>query len=266
MMLTALLLGTLIGLILALTGAGGGILAVPALTLGLGWSMTQASPVALLTVAAAAGAGMIGGVLQGYVRVRAAILISSVGLVSAPFGQRLAHVLPERWLVGLFGCVMLVVAARVFLQTLDRPAVRVVSRAKTCVINTKTGKIDWSIASFLKLSLIGLISGTATGLLGVGGGFIVVPALLRCSNISMNGIIATSLMVITLISSGAVLSAFATGHLDLTPLSLVFTGGAVGGMLLGRRFAARIPARHMQRGFALLVTAVSLALFYKLIA
>lgn len=265
-MLTALLLGTLVGLVLALTGAGGGILAVPALTLGLGWPMTQASPVALLTVASAAAIGMMSGVAKGYVRVRAAMLISAVGLVSAPFGQRLAHVLPERWLAGLFGCVMLVVALRVFLKTLDRPAARVVSHAKTCVINTSTGRIDWNLSSFVKLSLIGLLSGTATGLLGVGGGFIVVPALLRCSNISMNGIIATSLTVIALISGGAVVSAFATGLLALSPVSMLFTGGAVGGMLLGRRCAEIIPARHMQRGFALLVTGVALALLFRLAA
>ncbi|MDD2720821.1 MAG: sulfite exporter TauE/SafE family protein [Gallionella sp.] len=266
MILTALLLGSVVGLVLALTGAGGGILAVPALTLGLGWTMTQASPVALLTVASAAGIGMIGGVLKGHVRIRAAILISTVGLISAPFGQRLAHVLPERWLIGLFGCVMLIVATRIFLKSLNRPAPRTISQTKSCVINTKTGRIDWNLTSFLKLSVIGLISGTATGLLGVGGGFIVVPALLRCSNISMNGIIATSLMVITLISSGAVIAAFSSGHLIVSQVSMLFIAGAVVAMLLGRQFAQRLPAQHMQRGFALLVAAVSLTLLYKLIA
>ncbi len=269
MFLIALSLGALVGLILALTGAGGGILAVPALTLGLGWSMTQASPIALLTVASAAAIGMTGGLLKGYIRVRAALLISAVGILAAPFGQRLAHVLPERWLIGLFACVMLVVAARIFMSASNRSNNSegiVLSRSKTCVINTKTGRIDWSVSSFLKLSLIGLISGTATGLLGVGGGFIVVPALLRCSNISMNGIVATSLMVITLISSGAVITAYSAGHLALSPTALLFVGGAAGGMLLGRQFAEKIPAAQLQRAFAVLVTGVSLALLYKMIA
>jgi len=269
MMLLALSLGGLVGLVLALTGAGGGILAVPALTLGLGWSMTQASPIALLTVASAAAIGMMNGLLKGYVRVRAALLISAVGILAAPYGQRLAHVLPERWLIGLFACVMLIVAARMFLTASNRAKNSegiVLSRSKTCLINTKTGRIDWNVLSFLKLSVIGLISGTATGLLGVGGGFIVVPALLRCSNISMNGIIATSLTVITLISSGAVITAYTAGHLTVSEISLLFISGAVGGMLLGRQFADKIPAAHLQRTFAILVTGVSLALLYKMIA
>jgi len=238
MYLIALCLGTLVGLVLALTGAGGGILAVPALTLGLGFSMVQASPVALLTVAAAAATGMMGGVLKGYVRVRAALLISAVGILVAPFGH--AH-------------------------RASGGVAATTSRSKTCVINTKTGRIDWNVESFLKLSLIGVISGMATGLLGVGGGFIVVPALLRCSNISMNGIVATSLMVITLISGGAVIAAFMAGNLQVSRLSLLFIGGAVGGMLLGRRFAEKIPATRLQQTFSILVTGVALALLYKML-
>jgi len=267
MMLLALSLGALVGLILATTGAGGGILAVPALTLGLGWSMVQASPVALLTVASAAGVGMIGGLLKGYVRVRAALLISATGIVAAPFGQRLAHILPESWLIGLFAGVMLIVAVRMFLKArlpTDANASTARIRSKTCVINTQTGRIDWSITSFLKLCLIGIISGTATGLLGVGGGFIVVPALLRCSNISMNGIIATSLLVITLISSGAVIAAYTAGHLAFSQTAMLFIAGAVGGMLLGRQFAEKIPAARLQQAFSILVLGVAIALLYRI--
>ncbi len=269
MTLIALCLGALVGVVLALTGAGGGILAVPALTLGLGFSMTQAAPVALLTVASAAATGMMGGLLKGYVRVRAALLISATGILVAPFGQRLAHVLPERWLIGLFACVMLVVAARLFLTASHRASGDVaatISRSKTCVINTQTGRIDWNVESFLKLGLIGVLSGMATGLLGVGGGFIVVPALLRCSNISMNGIIATSLMVITLISGGAVVAAFMAGNLAVSKPSLLFVGAAVGGMLSGRRFAESIPAAHLQRAFSVLVAGVSLALLHNMMS
>ena len=254
-------LGALVGLILALTGAGGGILAVPALTLGLGWSMTQASPVALLTVASAASIGMMSGILKGYVRIRAALLIAGTGIMAAPIGQHWAHALPERWLTGLFACVMLIVAARM-LRTASGSHLR--GSSITCMVNEKTGRINWNAVSFAKLSLIGLMSGTATGLLGVGGGFIIVPALLRCSNISMNGIIATSLTVITLISAGAVISALSMGHLDISEPALLFTGGAVASMLLGRQFAEKIPAIWLQRAFAILITGVSFALLYKM--
>ncbi len=252
-------LGSLIGLTLALTGAGGGILAVPALTLGLGWSMTQASPVALLTVASAAAIGMISGLIKGHVRFRAALLISAVGIAIAPFGQHLALQLPERALTALFASVMLIIAVRVFRS--DSAAA--VTRSKTCMINTRTGRISWTISSFFKLSAIGLISGLTTGLLGVGGGFIVVPALLRCSNISMNGIVATSLMVITLIASGAAITALSTGQLILSEPAWLFIGSAAAGMLLGRQFALKIPERLLQKTFSILVTCVALMLFYR---
>ncbi len=267
MLLISAVLGTLIGLVLALTGAGGGILAVPALTLGLGWSMTQASPVALLTIATAAAIGAMAGLAKGRVRYRAALLISISGIIAAPFGQRLAHFSPEHYLIALFASVMLIVAARVFIMAKNlgqHENETDVIRTKSCIVDTGTGRIIWNAGSFMKLCLIGLISGLSTGLLGVGGGFIIVPALLRCSNISMNNIIATSLLVISLISSGAVISAFAMGHVSLSQTALLFIGGAAAGMLLGRRFAEKIPAVYLQKGFAVLLTGIAIILFYKL--
>lgn len=257
-MLIALALGSVIGLLLALTGAGGGILAVPALTLGLGLTMTEASPVALLTVAVAATIGMAGGFIRGRVRIRAALLISATGITIAPIGQHLAHLVPERWLAGIFSCVMLIVAARIF-SGANKP----LARSKTCVIDTRTGRIDWNLISFIKLSIIGLMSGLATGLLGVGGGFIVVPALIRCSDIAMNGIIATSLTVIALISSGAVIAAASTGHLVLSTEVLLFIAGAAIAMTVGRQFAHRISAAGLQKAFAMLLSIVAAIMLFK---
>jgi uncharacterized membrane protein YfcA len=89
-------------------------MAVPALTIGLGLSMTQASPIALLTVASTACIGMLSGLRLGLVRFRVALLISSAGILTAPFGQQLAQLLPERTLILLFASVMLLVAVRLF--------------------------------------------------------------------------------------------------------------------------------------------------------
>jgi uncharacterized membrane protein YfcA len=263
MLLIALILGGVVGLMLGLTGAGGGIFAVPALILGLGWTMVQASPVALFTVAGAAGIGMMIGLRQGLVRYRAALLISVMGIVATPFGQYLAHILPERGLIILFVSVMLIVAARMFISS-SKVEGEDFSPTKTCVINTETGRIDWNLVSFFKLCLIGLVSGMSTGLLGVGGGFIVVPAMLRCSNLPMNSVVATSLMVITLISSGAVLSALVTGSVNLSDQSVVFMLGAAGGMLLGRQFAKKMPVAHLQRTFSMLISGVALLMLGKL--
>lgn len=265
MLLIAFFLGSLIGLTLALTGAGGGILAVPALTLGLGWTMTQASPVALLTVACAATIGMTAGLIKGEARFRAALMISATGILAAPFGQRLAHILPERWLSALFACVMLLVAQRLFQASRHPPGEDspTLARTRHCIIDPETGRLIWNIRAFFKLCLIGITSGLTTGLLGVGGGFILVPALLNCSNIPMNGIISTSLMIISLISTGAVIAAFSTGQLNFTGQAVFFIAGATGGMLAGRQFAQKIPATLLKQGFSVLIAGVAVMLIYR---
>lgn len=90
-MLLAGVLGLLMGLVMGLTGAGGGILGVPALVLGLGLSMTQAAPVSLLAVGAAAAVGALDGLRHRLVRYRAALLIALLGALFSPVGVFLAH-------------------------------------------------------------------------------------------------------------------------------------------------------------------------------
>jgi uncharacterized membrane protein YfcA len=253
--------------VLGLTGAGGGILAVPALTLVMGWSMTQAAPIALLAVGSAAAIGALKGFKKGLVRYRAATLIATTGIISAPFGQQLAHNLPERWLTGIFSTVMLIVALRLWRTattfTLSDDGIDS-SHTKVRKIQMVTGRIVWNITSFVTLSLIGTITGITTGLLGVGGGFIIVPALLRCSEITLEGIVATSLMVIALVSGGAFLSAWITGHVALPEAAAVFVIGTALGLLLGTHLAKRIPRQTLLNFFSLLIVAVSVLMIYKI--
>src|SRR5207253_6030479 len=108
-MLLATFFGVVMGLVLGLTGAGGGILAVPALVLGLGWSMTQAAPVALFAVGSAAAVGAIDGLRHGLVRYRAALLIALLGALFSPLGIYFAHRLPEKVLMILFSLLMVIV-------------------------------------------------------------------------------------------------------------------------------------------------------------
>jgi uncharacterized protein len=266
MLILALTLGAFIGIVLGLTGAGGGILAVPALTLVLGWSMTQAAPIALLAVAGAAAIGALHGFKKGLLRFRAAALIAVSGMLAAPLGQYAAQRLLERYLIMLFALVMLLVAVRLWrsnsAQTLGDD--EVLDSARPRKINLKTGRIDWNMSSVITLILIGLLTGFTTGLLGVGGGFIIVPALLRCSNITLDGIVATSLMVIALVSGGAFLSAWTTGQVVFSSSAALFVAGASIGMLLARHYATHLPKHYVLRAFAGLIVLVSLLLLYKI--
>ena len=110
------LLGMVAGVVLALTGAGGGILAVPLLIFGAGMSIAQAGPIGLLAVgmAAALGAGL--GLRAHIVRYRAALLIAAAGMLLSPLGLWLAHRVDNRWLTVLFALMLAFVAYRTFRQ------------------------------------------------------------------------------------------------------------------------------------------------------
>ena len=109
-MITIILLGLLVGVILALTGAGGGILAVPLLIFVLGLEVADAAPVGLLAVGLAASLGAAMGLRDGIVRYKAALLVAAAGMLCSPIGLWVAQRLPNRPLMGIFALVLMYVA------------------------------------------------------------------------------------------------------------------------------------------------------------
>lgn len=255
-------LGFIVGLTLGLTGAGGGILAVPALVLGAGLSMTAAAPIALIAVGLAAFTGAIDGLRRHMVRYKAAFVMSLTGGVISPLGANLAKQLPEFWLKILFVGVMLIVAFRMFKQALNQSKTTLSSSArfKPCLVSAKTGKFIWNAPCFTTILSIGAFSGFLTGLLGVGGGFIIVPLLQRFTNLKIHNIVATSLMVIALISTITVFHAVASSD-PLHPATWPFVAFVVGGMLTGRFLAPKLAASTIQLGFASLCTFSAFVVF-----
>ena len=112
MLTLALALGAIIGLVLALTGAGGGVLAIPLLVFGMHLSVQQAAPVGLLAVGLASALGAALALRQGMVRYRAAALIGAAGMLVAPVGVMLAGHIPNRPLLGAFALVLIYSAWR----------------------------------------------------------------------------------------------------------------------------------------------------------
>lgn len=261
MTLTSIAFGSVIGMVLGLTGAGGGILAVPALVLGLGMNMTQATPIALMAVGSAALFGALDGLRKGLVRYKAAFLMALLGSIISPLGIWIAHQVSSLFLMTLFSLIMLIVALRMLLQVWksSRRQHAAATLHKQCMINPATGKLHWNWKSSSILATVGSISGLFTGMLGVGGGFLIVPALKHFSNISMHGIVATSLMVIALISMSSVASALVSGA-QISIAGWYFITAAVGGMLAGRLIAPSLHERWLQAGFALITILVSLLL------
>ncbi len=259
-MLLSAMLGALVGAILGLTGAGGGILAVPALAVGMHWPMQQAAPVALIAVAIGAAVGALEGLRHGLVRYKAAGLIAISGFPLVYLGQTIANKLSQSALQACFSAVMLLVAYRLYKQVSQKSTSESELPFGKARINPDSGKFIWSIPTAALLASIGGTTGFMTGLLGVGGGFVIVPMLRKFTEVSMQGIVATSLMVIALVGASGVGSAL----IRQTPIpwgsASIFTATTVIGMLVGRKLIKNISPSHVQIGFSLVLTLVALGL------
>ncbi len=269
-MLTAAALGVAIGLVLAFTGAGGGILAIPLLVFGLHLPIQQAAPVGLAAVGLSAAVGAVLGLRDGIVRYRAAALIGVSGMLIAPLGVALAHRLPNRPLLAAFACVLAFVAWRMLRGASTPPAtpqsahpadtadpVPAVDPARPCVVDPADGRLAWTPRCARALAGTGITSGLLSGMLGVGGGFVIVPALTRYTDLDMRSIQATSLAVIALVSVSGVAAAALHGALPWE-VALPFAGGAIAAMLAGRPLARRLAAGRLRQAFGATCAVVAL--------
>ncbi len=255
-------LGAAVGLVLALTGAGGGVLAVPLLVLVLGWPLSQAAPTALLAVGLAAALGALQGLRAGEVRWRAALLMGGFGMLGAPLGVALSHVLPATPLLWAFALLMLWLGWRQWPRAQAAQASQA-SQAATqvkpaCVVNAQ-GRLNWTSPCARAIAGTGMVSGTLSGLIGVGGGFVIVPALQRHTDLVLRQVQLTSLAVIALVAISGVGSAAWHGQLSWQG-ALPFAAGAMVAMGLGRRLADRMQQALSQKLFAASCILVALLL------
>jgi uncharacterized membrane protein YfcA len=252
-----LVLGGVVGLVLALTGAGGGILAVPALVFGAGLDTARAAPIALAAVGLSAGMGALIGLRAGIVRYRAALLAAACGAVCSPLGALAAQRIGNRALTFVFALVLAWVALRMLLPAPSRQAL-----TPPCRCDGATGRLRWTARCGRALLATGALAGLCAGMLGVGGGFVLVPALRRTTDLAMASVVATSLAVIALVACAGVATSAAAGTLDWS-VALPFSAGAAAGMLGGRTCIRRGDGSLQQRCFGWVALAVAVALALK---
>ena len=261
-MLIPLGLGLVVGVILALTGAGGGILAVPLLVFGLHLGVADAGPIGLLAVGMAAALGAVLGLREGLVRYRAAALIAAAGMLVSPLGLWLAQRIDNRWLTVIFAIVLLNVAYRTVRMRNQAGPKPLARSAKPCRLDPVTGRFAWTAPCVRAFAVSGIGAGLLSGLLGVGGGFVIVPALQRFSELGIRSVVATSLAVIALVSVAGVAGSAATGGM-VWSVALPFSAGALAGMLGGRAVSARLGGPHIQLAFAVISALVALGMIAK---
>ncbi|NDB70669.1 MAG: hypothetical protein EB015_22210, partial [Methylocystaceae bacterium] len=180
--------------------------------------LAEFAPISLMAIMLSAGVAAGLGLRTGIVRYKAATLLATFGVLCAPLGVYVAHQLPEKVLAILFSIVLLTVSWRSF-QKFQTPTLLIGDDCDdpngcddeekvepACAVNPATSKLFWTAPCTKRLILTGGFSGFLSGLLGVGGGFIIVPTLHSISNLETKMIVATSLAVIALVSMASALS------------------------------------------------------------
>jgi uncharacterized membrane protein YfcA len=258
------LLGVLVGLLMGLTGAGGGILSVPLLVFALHLTVAEAAPISLLAIALAAGVGALLGFKNKILRYKAAGFMAVFGLLLSPAGLWVAQRLPNAPLLILFSCILFYVSIRLYLQArrkiLGLPDQE--SKPAPCLLNASIGKLDWNLPCAKALMFSGATAGFLSGLLGVGGGFVLVPALRRYTDLSTQSIVATSLGVLAIVSGGGALFSALSGTLDFL-VAAPFALGALSGLLIGRLIGGKISGPRLQQVFAIMAFCVAISLVIK---
>lgn len=236
MSLISLPLGLLIGAVLGLVGAGGSIIAVPALVYGVGLPTDEAVPASLIVVGLAALTAVIPR-LRRAIDWRTAVLVGAAGIPAAGVGSAVNRVLDPDVLMLLFAALMVAAGIRMLTAL-------------------PTGH-DHRVRLYAVRAIgVGLVVGFLTGLLGIGGGFLITPALILLLGLSAGTAVGTSLVVIV-INSAAGLSAHLPGVALDWPVILLFSGAAITGSLIASRYASRLPDRTVTTVFALVVLLVA---------
>lgn len=238
-------LGMLIGVLLGLLGAGGSILAVPALVYGAGQPLSAAVPTSLLVVGISAAAAVVPRVRAGQVQWRIAAVVGGSGIAAAFAGTAVNRALDARVVLVGFAGVMVAAAVRMLHEQPEMGG--------DCAL--PGGGVNWR-GCLPRAVGTGLVVGFLTGLFGVGGGFLVVPALVLLLGLPMPVAVGTSLVVVAVNSAAGFAAHAGTGHVDYA-LAGIFTAAAVAGSLLAARVATRLPAERLRHWFAWLVLAVA---------
>ncbi len=255
-------LGLFVGFILALSGAGGGIFAIPLLMFGLHLNITQAAPIALLAVMSAASVGAIQGLNKGIVRYKSALLMAGFGIAFAPLGVWLAKRAPTEYLSLIFAVILTYVATRMWNRDFKKVYGNENNPPPACALNPATSKLFWTALCTKRLVITGSAAGLLSGLLGVGGGFVIVPSLRKISNFDTQTIIATSLAVIALVSAGSVTTYLWHGDINWK-IAAPFVVSTMLSMFAFRLISHKIPAKISQRSFAVLAVIAALMMTAK---
>jgi uncharacterized membrane protein YfcA len=247
-------LGFLIGVSLGALGGGGSILAVPALVYVAGQDPKAATATSLVLVTVTALVGILPHARAGRVRFDKGVLFAAVGLVGTVFGSRLNALVDGDVLLLAFSGVMLVAAALMFRSARRPPTL---ARAVGAAVAEPQAGPTTGVVGGARVVVAGTVVGLLTGFFGVGGGFVIVPALVLALGFSMPEAVGTSMLVIVLNSLVALGVRLGDGGVDWAVVA-PFAVSSIAGVFVGSRLADHRDPRSLQRWFAGLLVAVAI--------
>lgn len=232
MVTLAIGLAVLVGISLGLLGGGGSILTVPLLAYVAGMDAKHAIATSLLVVGTTSAVGAVSHARAGRVQWRTALLFGATAMAGAYAGGQLAKFIPGTVLLVGFA-VMMVATAIAMLR----------GRKATMGDEHQARHLP-----FAKIAAVGLGVGMVTGLIGAGGGFLLVPALVLLGGLPMPLAVGTSLVIIAMNSFAGLLGYLSSVRIDWS-LGAALTAAAVVGALIGARFAGRVNPETLRKGF-----------------
>ncbi|MFN3491176.1 MAG: sulfite exporter TauE/SafE family protein [Anaerolineales bacterium] len=235
-------LGLAIGFSLGLLGGGGSILTVPALVYLIGQSPNTAIATSLAIVSANSATGAIFHHSQGTLNWKVALIFGGAGIGTAYLSAGLSNLISPTAILIIFALLMVAVTSTLLLQQ-----------------DKEKAFIKPKPVLFIVIS--GVIVGILTGLLGVGGGFLIVPALTILVGLPMQTAVGTSLVIIAVNSLAGFLGHIGIVSLDLQ-LTLTFVLAGLIGSFFGAKLSNRISSLFLQKTFAVFVIALAFFLLY----
>ncbi len=250
-------LGFLIGLSLGALGGGGSILAVPALVYAAGQAPKQATTTSLVLVAVTSLIGLVPHLRAGRVRVVPGVLFGLAGIGGSLLGSRGNTAVDADVLLLAFSGLMLVAAWGMVRRLRRMPRRPVELQPLSAAVGTVVTHVQIDPETVARVLAAGSVVGLLTGFFGVGGGFVIVPALVLALGFSMPEAVGTSLLVITINSAVALSTRLHAGAIDWGVV-VPFTVTSVIGVAAGSRLAGRRDPSSLQRWFVGLLIVVAL--------
>ncbi len=256
------ILGFLIGIIAAMTGVGGGIFIVPLLTLAYSLNPANAVGTSLATITFTAIAATLSYSRQKIIFYKTGLLIAAATAPGAIIGAFLTSVISQTLLGVIFGCFLIVVAARMVIENKQDNNRKIEKDTQKEEIKEK--ELLTNKTHLVAGLVFGFFGGIASGLLGIGGGVVIVPVMTLILSIPIHIAVATSMLTMIVTSIAGVGQHVALGHINWE-FALLLASGSVLGAQVGSFASKKLSAKNLRRVFGLILVIVSIQMILKFI-